>query len=147
MSMPNDIAAALVLTGTGQATSTGSDWFIYKGRFQDGDPSASPVIADRAICIYESPGLPPEEGLALDYPDFQVAVRSEPDGYEAASAKAHDIFIALHANEVAINAGVSPPSAAFVYCYAKNSGPIPLGFDEKRRALLARNFRTLKGRS
>lgn len=91
------------------------------------------------MCIYETPGLAAEEGFAMDYPDIQVRVRGKPDDYQATRAKLQAIFDLLHAGEAAVGAD-------YVYLYCKQSGPLPLGQDEKRRPHLAQNYRIMKNR-
>ena len=125
------VQAALIAAHVGQKTSSADDWMIYKGDLPD--------QPDRAICIYETPGRPPLEAWAIDYPSVQLVVRGTVDDYTAVRNKIQDAFNALHAQETAIG-------AAFVYFYAINSGPLPMGKDEKRRISLAWNFRSMRNR-
>lgn len=127
----DDLSAALVTSGVGQATNPAADWFIYLGYFQD--------QPDRAICIYEQGGEAPEELWAIDRPGAQVRVRGSADDYEAVRTKIKDVFLNLHAQEAAIG-------AAYVFFYAKHSAPISFGIDEKRRPSLAYNFRSMMNR-
>ncbi len=124
------IADSLVSQGVGSNVE-GTDWQVFVGYLQD--------APDRAICVYETPGEAPLEAWAIDYPGFQVRVRGAPDGYAEAREKMHQIFLALHANETAIG-------SVFVYCYARNSSPTPLGNDTNRRPGMSMNFRTMKNR-
>lgn len=134
MSLLDDVSAAMVADGIGHVTpADGTDWMIYQGYLQ-----AAP---DRAICLTETPGKPPEPGLELDYPGLQVRVRGKADDYQAARAKMQAIFLFLHANNEVVTLG-----GAYVYCYATQSGPIPLGQDENRRPHLAWNFKLMKQR-
>lgn len=133
------ISAALVAAGVGQATAAATDWFIVFQALQDSAPAATKTIADRQICLYETPGLPPEERLSLDYPGVQVRVRGKPDDYTAVRAKLQDAFNALHSQEVAIG-------TEFVLFECQNSGPIQLGPDDKRRPHLAQNYRSTRQR-
>lgn len=130
----NSVLAALVTAGVAQSTTSGADWMIYVGMMQDISGG------DRAICLYETPGRPPLEAWAIDYPNFQVVVRGKPDDYTAVRNKIQDAYYALHAQEAAID------GANVVYCYAMQSGPLPLGVDEKRRIRLAWNFRMMRNR-
>lgn len=134
------VQTALINAGVGQKTNSTTDWMIYKWSMQDSDPASTKTIADRAICIYDSPGMPPEEGLMLDYPDIQIVVRGKPDDARAVRDKMQDAFLALHAQEPDI--GVPP----FVYFYAKHSAPLSLGIDERRRLKMAWNFRSMRSR-
>lgn len=131
MAMVGDwIASALVGAGIGTDVEN-ADWQVFVGYMQ-----ATP---DRAICVYETPGEAPLERWAIDYPSFQIKVRGKPDDYDAVRQKFQDIFLALHANESNIG-------TVFVYCYARQSSPTPMGQDENRRPSLVWNFRTMKDR-
>lgn len=127
----DSISAALVTAGVGQ-TDTRQDWAIYQGFMEDGAP-----VADRCICLIETPGEAPLEAWLIVYPSVQVTVRGNADDYSAVKQKCQDIFSALHANEVAIG-------GAFVYFYSKQSAPISMGRDEKRRPKMAWNFRSMR---
>lgn len=127
----DDIATALVTAGIGQITSNATDWFIFRGYFQD--------APDRAICLYETPGVPPEEGLAIEYPGLQVRARGTLDDYQAARLKMQEIFDFLHGGEAAIG-------AAYVYFYAVQSGVIPMGQDANRRPHIVQNYRSMRSR-
>lgn len=133
----DSVQTALTNAGVGQKISSASDWMIFKGNMNDSDPASSPTVADRAICLYETPGLPPLEAWALVYPGVQVVVRGKPDDYTAVREKIQDIFEVLHAGEVAIG-------SAFVYFYSRQSGPLSMGRDERRRPTLSWNFRSLR---
>ena len=130
----DSVQTALINAGVGQKTNSANDWMIFKGFLQDGDP-----VADRAICLYETPGTPPLEAWAIDYPGVQVVVRGRADDYTAVRGKIQDVFTALHAREINI-------SADFVYFYARQSGPLSMGRDERRRPSLSWNFRTMRNR-
>lgn len=140
MALADDISAALVSAGAGQATSSGTDWFIYTGGYLYDNQPGQTDIADRAISITETAGDAPEEEWALDRPGFQIRVRGKPDDYQATRTKLNDIFTALHAQEAAVG-------TAYVFVYCKESGPVSLGYDEKRRPQLANNYRVTKARS
>jgi hypothetical protein len=113
---------------------------IYIGSMEDGDPKVQPpIVADRAICLYDTPGEAPEEKWLIDYPSFQVRVRGQPNDYPTVRAKVQAIFNALHAQEMNIG-------TAYVFVYAKNSGPLSLGNDERRRVALVQNYRVMVSR-
>lgn len=136
----NSVQAALVSASVGQNTDSTLDWMIYKWAMQDSDPAAvGKTVADRAICIYEAAGPAPDEPFTEDYPSIQVVVRSAPDDYALARQKIHDVFVNLHGQETAIG-------TAFVYFYAAQSGPIPMGIDQRRRIKFAMNFRSMRQR-
>lgn len=128
----DSISAALVTAGIGQVTDTSEDWAIYQGFMEDGSP-----VADRCICLIETPGEAPLEAWAIVYPSVQVTFRGAKDDYEATKQKAQDVFNCLHGGEIAIG-------AAFVYFYAKQSAPISMGRDENRRPKMAWNFRSMR---
>jgi len=133
------VQLAIVQAGLGQNTNSAADWMVYKWSMPDSDPATTKTVADRAICIYDSPGRPAEEGFMMDYPDVQIVVRSKPDDYRAARDKVQDIFLALHAQEPDIDPN-------FVYFYSKQSAPLSMGIDDRRRIKFAWNFRSMRNR-
>ncbi len=130
------VSVALVTANVGQTHSSSTDWMIYVGYMQE--------RPDRAICLYETPGRPPLQRWAIDYPGVQVAVRGKVDDYTAVRNKVQDVFNALHEQEQNIVAASG--GTAFVYFYATNSGPLSMGFDVNRRPKLAWNFRSMRNR-
>lgn len=125
------IRSYLIAQGIGQTNST-LPWQIYIGIMQDGPPQA-----DQAICLYETPGMEPDPAWALIYPSMQIVCRGAPDDYTVVRQKMQDIFTALHGADGLLG---SP----FVYYYAKQSAPIQLGRDERRRLSMAWNFRSMR---
>lgn len=126
------VSAALVAADAGQNTSSSADWFIYRGYMADQQ--------DRAICLYETPGRPPLEAWAIDYPGFQVKVRGQREvDYQAVRDQIQAVFQALHANETLLG-------NAWVYFYATASAPLSLGLDEKKRISMVWNFRAMRNR-
>ncbi len=101
-----------------------------------GDAGRPPAV-DQAICLYETPGTDPDPAWNVIYPSLQVVCRGAPDDFTAVRQKIQDIFAALHGADGLLG---SP----FVYFYAKQSAPIPLGRDERRRLSLAWNFRSMR---
>lgn len=132
----DDIAAALIaaVPPLGQKTASSTDWFIYEGYMQE--------APDRAICIYQAGGRPPETGQPVDYPTIQIKVRGQANDYQAVQAQEAAIYKLLHATAAPILLG-----SAYVYCYAVQSGPLSLGQDTNRRPMLARNYRVMQVRS
>lgn len=120
----------LIAQGVGQASSK-VDWPIFVGVMQDGPPS----IPDRAICLYETPGLPADPAWKLTYPSMQVIARGAPDEYRQVRDKMQEVFNALHGADEILG-------AAFVYFYCKQSAPIQMGQDERKRMSMALNFRS-----
>jgi hypothetical protein len=140
----DDVSAALVAAGVGQiAQGTGTDWMIYQNSMLDSEPQNPKTVSDNAICIYETPGRPPDTYLTINYPGFQVRVRGADGNYKAVRQKIEDAFTALHdtTNQVS-NLG-----SGYVYCYAVGSAPMTLGLDEKRRSSLVWNFRASQTRT
>lgn len=133
MATLDDIAAALVVGNVGSATA-GQDWFIFKGYMPDGDAGEIP---DKAFCLYEPPGEAPLERGTLIYPHCQVKGRGGENGYEELRAKMDAVFSVLHGGEAAIG-------GAYVYSLAQHTGCVPMGFDNRRRPMLAMNFRLCK---
>lgn len=127
------VSASLVAQGVGQITASATDWFIVQGFSQDG-----PGFADRQIIISEYGGVPPLNRWAITYPKVQVVVRGKTDDYQAVREKIQDVFNALHEQE----GYLSPP--AFVWMKAIQSGPIPMGMDEKKRVRLGWNFESMR---
>lgn len=129
----DSIRSALITAGIGVAASpTASQWMIYEHFLEDGEPNH-----DRAIALYETPGVEPLQSWSITYPSFQVVVRGGTDEATEVRQKQQDIFDLLHCGNVQLG-------AAFVYCFAKQSAPIPMGRDEKRRPKSAWNYRTMR---
>lgn len=125
------IRAYLIAQGIGQAVSTVA-WQIYVGAMQDGTGSV-----DQALCLYETPGESPDPAWALIYPSMQIVGRGAPDDFSVLRQKMQDVFNALHGADGLLG---SP----FVYFYAKQSAPIYMGLDERRRMKMAWNFRSMR---
>ena len=108
-------------------------WTITKS-FMPPDP-------DKCITIYETGGFPPEGRPELDYPTFQVKVRSSSTGYSTGSAKLAEVETALH---------MFPSTTLNGWYYAGMqalSGPIAMGFDGEDRPMMAQNFVALRSRT
>lgn len=128
----DDVLAALVTAGIGQITSDTADWRLRGGYLQ--------ALPDRSICIYEAGGPPPEAGQPAQYPKIQIRARGTEDDYVAIRQKMQDIFNLLHSCNAPAVLG-----PGYVYCYAAQSGPLPLGQDENRRPELVWGFRLMTG--
>lgn len=129
----DDIAAALESAGVAGGTS---GWGLYKGILPD--------KPDKAVALYETAGDVPSSALALDFPGLQVRVRGprrrdDAAPYTAARAKIQEVFDALHAQEARLGSG-------YVFIYAVNSGPLPMGYDANDRLHLSLNFRISRQR-
>ena len=119
------------IAGTTSVTDTG--WLITKS-FMPPDP-------DKCITIYETGGFPPEGRPELDYPTFQVKIRSSSTGYSTGSAKLAAVEAALH---------MFPSTTLNSWYYAGMqalSGPLALGFDGEDRPMMAQNFVALRSRT
>lgn len=104
--------------------------------------SYKPDSPDKIITVYETLGRMPETTMDVDYPAFQVQVRAEPRGYAAGRVVAEALYRALQTTSLA-DEDVSPAST-YVYCYAVNSGVLPLGNDVRERPEFSMNFRTMR---
>lgn len=112
-------------------------WSIYKGYMPD-EP-------DNLIVVYETGGQPPDQSDSpFDFPSIQVRVRGPREDYQSARSKIQECFNALHAKQITV-VGVSPVKK-YVYCYAIQSGPIPMGRDTNTRPELVWNFQLMVAR-
>lgn len=102
-------------------------WELYKGFLPDNG---------KAVAIFESPGLTPENDSTDTsfYPAFQVRVRGDKFGHETARAKIQEI------RDILNDANITN----LVYVYANQSGPTPLGNDGNDRPNFTLNFRTME---
>lgn len=134
------VSVALVAAGLGQVTNPATDWFISQGYMPDGVPGV-----DRAICLYDTPGSPPERGSLnpLDYPGVQVTVRGGEFDYQLVRDRIQQIYMALNEQEAAINPETASP---FIYFYSQQSAALSMGRDERKRPKLAWNFRSMRYR-
>jgi hypothetical protein len=134
MSVLDDIYNRMEAAGVfGGATG----WTGYKG--------FKPETPDKVVVIYLTPGEPPDQSQAsFDYPRFQVFVRSAKDSDADAYIKIQDVFDALH-NQTLTDGAMSPPTP-WTYCYAVQTGPLPLGRDANGRLQLVINFKGMKPR-
>ena len=130
MALIDDIIAALATAGLGQTTSDTADWRLRGAYLQQGP--------DRSICVYAAGGKAPEPGQPVTYPSIQIRVRGAPNDYAAVAAKEEAIFQFMQSGNAPAQFG-----AGYVYCYAQQSAPMPLGQDENRRPSVVRNYRLM----
>ncbi|MCK5640806.1 MAG: hypothetical protein KAJ19_08415 [Gammaproteobacteria bacterium] len=127
MSLLDDVKAQLEADAV---TGGGTGWACYL--------SMSPENVSDVIILLETGGLETDqtEGAKVDPITFQAIVQGTVRGYEAARTKWTELFNSL--NNVDI--------AGYVYMYANQAGPIPMGYDQNDRPLLSANFTCLKNR-
>lgn len=107
-----------------------------------------PPTPDQVIAVFPTPGLEPEEAPAgsteteYDYPGFQVRGRGTVFGSSALLDKLGAVFRSLHGSTLS-PAGGDP---IYVYVYAVQSGPLPLGHDQNDRPEFTWNFRAMRER-
>jgi len=107
-----------------------------------------PPSPDQVIAVFESGGYPPEAKRSgsteteYDEPTFQVRGRAGEFEMAALRAKMGAIYRALHDSELSPTSG----DPAYVFVFAMQSGPFPLGLDENNRPGLTWNFRALRER-
>lgn len=107
-----------------------------------------PDSPNQMIAVFETPGALPESKSAssieteYDEPAFQVRGRGDKFGYEALRTKMGAIYRALHGSELSPASG----DPVYVFVYARQSGPFPLGLDENNRPGLTWNFTALRER-
>jgi hypothetical protein len=133
----DDVVAFLEYTGG--VGDTGG-WSGFKGYL--------PPEPDRAVAVFETPGLEPEleklgsDGVQFDRPGFQVRIRGEKHGYEAARDRMDLIFQLLHGSQIPTASG----DPFYLYVHAVQSGPMPMGLDENDRPGMTWNFITMRER-
>lgn len=131
MATPVDSIAQFIATDLALGTLGGTV-------FEDSMPDASDGSLDTCIAVYSLPGAAPTltQGDDTDSPSFQVACRA----VDAGVAVAHDqaIFQALHGlTETTVH------GTHFKLIAAAQSGPTPLGRDDRQRNLYVRAYRAL----
>ena len=122
MSMLTDVHA--YLTANSQGTN------LYIGSLPD-----SP---DVVVGLFQYQGRPPGEvldvpGVRRERPGLQVQVRSAPNAYADAEARAYAIYDLLQVANATLGSG-------FYQEVRPLGSPFPLGRDQNRRVVLATNF-------
>ena len=133
-----DVTAFLVSEGLIEGAT---EWVKKSGHM--------PSSPDKVIVVYETGGFPPESApdssdeTEYDEPTFQVRGRGVAFGYEELRTKMGAIYRALHGSELAPASG----DPVYVYVYAIQSGPFPLGLDKvDDRPEMTWNFKALRER-
>ena len=128
-----DVIAYLVSLGLIDGTT---GWTGYKGYL--------PPSPDSVIVVYETPGADPElvgidsEEIEYDDPGFQIRGRGPVHGYDALRGKMGAIYRALH--------GSTLGSPFYVQVRSTQSGPMPMGLDDKSRPGMTWNFVAMRRR-
>jgi hypothetical protein len=122
MSMLTDVHS--YLSSNGQGTN------LYIG--------ALPDSPDVVVGLFQYPGRPPAEvlevsGIRRERPGLQVQVRSAPNGYADAEARAYAIYDLLQVSNATLGSGFYQEVRPF-------GSPFPLGRDANRRVVIAANY-------
>lgn len=122
MSMLTDIHAYLV------ANSQGTNLYI----------GSLPDSPDVVVGLFAYQGRPPQSvldvaGIRRERPGLQVQVRSAPNAYADAEARAYAIFDLLQVSNATLGSGFYQEVTPF-------GSPFPLGRDLNRRMVIAANY-------
>lgn len=107
-----------------------------------------PPEPDQVIVVFETGGFPPEvkrngsTEQEYDEPTFQILGRGDGFGNAALRDKMGTVYRALHDSELSPASG----DPQYVFVYALQSGPFPLGLDDNDRPRLTWNFKALRER-
>lgn len=104
----------------------------------------SPATPDQAVVARDTGGAPGEATSAIDYPTFQLMVRSGKLRSDLARAKMIECYNALHEGDIP-DSTTSPPRQ-LVYCFGVQSSPLYIGTDENERPEFVINFRAMAHR-
>lgn len=108
-----------------------------------------PPAPDKIIAVFETPGLVPvivKDGSteqAYDEPGFQIRGRSVKFDYGDLREKMGEVYRALHGSDLDT---VTTGDPAYVIVRAIQSGPLPLGLDDKSRPGATWNFEAMRER-
>lgn len=126
--MLQEIADHLVAHGLAEG-ATG--WGLFQ--------TALPAEPDRAVALFDGPGLAPGGRHTVERPALQVRVRGVAGGYAEARAKIDAIWTLLHAFTGTIG--------ATAYSWILASGSVEsLGYDGNERPELVANFDVMRSR-
>ena len=108
-----------------------------------------PPTPDQMIVVFETGGFPartrPDGSTEQEYdePTFMIMGRGLEFGMDLLRDRMGEIYRSLHASSLAPSSG----DPAYLYVYATQSGPFPLGHDgQDNRPRLTWNFRALRER-
>jgi hypothetical protein len=122
--------------------STG--WTLCQSFLPPSDPTQPGA---QTICLFETPGEPPEivgdqtVESSYDTLGLQIRGRGAVSGYQALRAQMQAIYLGLHQKEPAVVSGMD-----YIFIYAKTSGPLPMGKDQEQHDELTWNFRLMRKR-
>ena len=135
----DDIEQWLVHQGVGDfyqnlGTSGLTGWPICKGFI--------PPEPDQVIGLFETPGEAPDiisktviGEQSYDVVGLQVRMRGAVDGYRELRSQLQLVYKALHQNEPNVTSGQD-----YIFIYASNPAPLPMGKDSNNRDELVMNF-------
>jgi hypothetical protein len=97
-----------------------------------------PDSPDVVVGLFQYQGRPPAEvlevlGIRRERPGLQVQVRSAPNGYADAEARAYQIYDLLQVANATLGSGFYQEVRPF-------GSPFPLGRDASRRVVIAANY-------
>lgn len=131
------------------ASSSGANgWVLYKGWLPD-----STVLADKAVALIETGGMPPSPGrIEVEYPTFQVKVRGgvlmqSTGAYLAARTEAEAIKTALHGLGPVQLPSSSAASAWYYRDIVALQSPAFVGMDAQQRPVFVCNYRADRSRT
>ena len=107
-----------------------------------------PPEGDKVIAVFETAGLVPEvvkagsDEQAYDDPGFQIRGRGAEFGYDELRQKMGAVYRSLHGSTL----GPTTGDPAYVFVYGVQSGPLPLGLDDKSFPHLTWNFIAMRER-
>lgn len=125
------LKVANIIVGAAIGALGGSSaWGVFVGK--------QPLAPDANISVREVGGQAPFARYLFDFPEVQVLIRGEANGYQAARQKAEDIKNAVVGNPGGVDAD-GDNWASFLPTGGVNS----LGFDESDRPQFSMNFKII----
>jgi len=126
MSPEEGVTAILVAEGAGVAAPSPGLWPIFEATFPD--------QTNQCILVKVTGGRQPEVRIAIDYPSMQILIRSMPQNYIVARAKAEEIWQILQAIPS------EPPAYPELTSAVAVTQPIFVGYDEEDLPVWSVNF-------
>ena len=105
-----------------------------------------PAAPDRVVAVYETGGYPPEVQPEMDYPTFQVRVRTAAWEYSSGRARLELARLALHGvTNTTLN---STAGTAWTYVSILAAGDaLAVGLDANNRPEFTLNFEAVRSRT